>query len=136
MYIWYIASIGTSGEQRGLCLSFLTNFYRHPLPIKLQQSISTWRSWDPLKQLTHHVKIRDALRGYLQRDCQKHSWARSRIPTGDKDGILSLIVYCGRAQETAFYDLAYRRQIQEDDDHMLWKESDVLIDLLHSVHSY
>jgi len=139
MHIWYIANIGTSSEQRGLCLYFLTSFYRHPLLIKLQQSVSIWRSWDRLKQLTHHVKIRDTLNGYLQRDCQKHSqplWARSHVPEGDKDGILSLIVHCGRAQETAFYDLAYRRQIQEDDDHILWKESDVLIDLLHSVHSY
>ena len=136
MHIWCIASIGTAtdSEQRDLYLTFLTNFYRHPLLNTLQQSVSIWQSWDCLKQLTHHVKIRDALNGYLRRDCQ-HRQLRSHVPEGDKDGILSLIVHCGRAQEIAFHDLAYKSQIQEHDDRMPWKESDVVVDLIHLVHS-
>lgn len=104
-----------------------------------RQAVSTWKSWDALKQLTHHCKIRDALYEYMQPGCQMHyTWLQNRFPVlnEDKNGILGLIVHCGRAQETAFFGLSTKEQIHEGGGHMPWKECNVVVDLLHMVCSY
>ncbi|KAL4074449.1 kinase-like domain-containing protein [Scleroderma yunnanense] len=146
-----------SGEDRERCKQYVTDIqvhraflvqvYAHLVVCKgrdqwqmqsFEQCVSLWRSWDSLKQLTHHSKIKYALYNYLRPSqappCQRHSnLLQSTAPVleDDKDGILYQIIRCGRAQEAAFYRLASKQPVHEHGDSAPWKESNVVIDLLH-----